>query len=109
MIWACGDKESSDPADNNMVTACDSITPNYTDNISVVVSNLCTPCHTTSSEGGINVSNYNNTKAAAQQSRFIAAIKHESSAKAMPQGQAKLSDNTIQLIECWIENGFPEN
>lgn len=109
LIWACSDKESSDPATGGQQSICDSIQPNYTDNIAVVLDNLCTPCHTSSTSGGINVSGYANAKATAQNAKFLAAIKHESGAQAMPQGQAKLSDNTIQLIECWIENGFPEN
>lgn len=36
---------------------------------------------------------------------ILSVIKHESGFSAMPQGGDKLSDSTIQKIECWINQG----
>ncbi|MFY0643625.1 MAG: hypothetical protein JXR19_04095 [Bacteroidia bacterium] len=111
LIWSCSDKETTgdNNNDNNNTSLCDSLSPNYTDHIKPVMDNLCTPCHISSSDAGVNVSTYNNTKSAAGQSVFVKSLKHEAGAEPMPKNAAKLSDNTIELIECWIENGFPEN
>lgn len=111
-IWSCGDKEPA-PADdnnnNNNIAICDTLIPTYDEQIGNILSGSCFPCHTSSSEAGINVSTYANAKAAAQQEVFLKSIKHEAGAQAMPQGGAKLGNQTIQYIECWIANGFPEN
>ena len=110
-IWSCGDKETTDGDNNNNnnnMTVCDSLSPNYTDHIKPVLDNLCAPCHISASEGGINISTYASAKAAGGQAAFLKSIKHEAGVSPMPKNAAKLADNTIQLIECWIENGFPE-
>lgn len=113
LIWACGDKETTpandDNNNNNNTAICDTLIPTYDEQIGNILNGSCFPCHTSSSEGGINVSNYTNAKAAAQQDAFLKAIKHEAGVSPMPQGGSKLGDQTIQYIECWIENGYPEN
>lgn len=112
-IWSCSDKETA-PKDNttdnnNGTSVCDSLNANYTDHIGNILNANCFPCHITSSEAGFNFSTYANAKAAAQNDNFLKAIKHEAGVKPMPQGGAKLGNQTIQYIECWISSGFPEN
>lgn len=106
--WSCSDKETSpdeNPSDNTAL--CDSLDPSYDFHIAEIMNAHCSPCHTSNNEGGYNMSSYNNTKNAAEKSAFLASIKHEAGVDPMPEGQAKLSDSTIQLIECWINNGYP--
>lgn len=46
-------------------------------------------CHSASAKsGGFDLSNYNTTKSAATNSKFLKSIKHESGVSKMPQGEA---------------------
>ncbi len=64
-------------------------------------------CHA-SGAGGKYMTNYEETKASADYAGFLLAIKHQTGAAPMPKGSSKLSDADIQVLECWIQNGFKE-
>jgi uncharacterized membrane protein len=80
----------------------------YTSNIKGLVDMHCAKsCHSASKHMyGIDLSSYELLKEEAIKPRFMAAIKHQMLATPMPLKAAKLSDSTIQVIECWIENGM---
>lgn len=90
---------------------CTGITPTYTDDIKAIMDNSCalSGCHSANShEAGVDLSSYAKVKSATGSSNFLGSIQHKSGFQAMPQGAAKLDDNTIQLISCWVQNGTPE-
>ncbi|MBK9151306.1 MAG: hypothetical protein IPM26_10040 [Saprospiraceae bacterium] len=104
ILTSCSKNESS-------TVDCSGVNPTYTADIAAIMNSSCalSGCHSAIfPASGVNLSNYSNTKAASQNSKFLKSIKHESGAKPMPQGSAKLSDASIRLIECWIKNGAPE-
>ncbi len=89
---------------------CDSLDILYTQNVAPILENSgCsgTYCHG-SGAGGVNLSDWVNTKAAAESPKFLKAIKHELGASAMPKGRFQLNDQQIETIECWIKSGSRE-
>lgn len=109
-IYSCSDDPVPTNQNNTPVEVCDTLSgATYNSVVGNILTTNCSPCHTSNSASGINVANYSNAKASAEQSRFLKAIKHQSGAAAMPQGGPQLPQSDINKIECWIVNGFPES
>jgi cytochrome c553 len=90
---------------------CTGTTPTYTNTIKAIMDSKCATsgCHSASSKrAGYDLSSFAGTSSGANNSKFLASIKHESGADAMPQGAAKLDDATIKNITCWVQNGKPQ-
>lgn len=97
--------------DESIVVDCTGISPTYKNDIAAIFNASCaTPaCHDANTKAeGINLSTYASAKSATQNTKLLKSIKHDSGAKAMPQGSAKLSDVIINKIACWIQNSYPE-
>ena len=89
---------------------CDSLDILYTNDVAPILEDAgCSGvyCHG-SGAGGVNLSDWQNTKLAAEDAKFLKAIKHELGASPMPKTGGKLSDSEIQVIECWIKSGSRE-
>lgn len=109
MAMACEDDDKEIVIEQS-ATLCDSLDVLYTNDIKPLLKEAgCSGvyCHG-GGAGGYTMSDYATTKASAEDSKFLKAIRHETGASPMPKGQAKLSDGDIQIIECWIQNGFRE-
>ena len=65
-------------------------------------------CHGGGSVPGISFGNHTEI-AAIPTSKFLGAIKHEAGYDTMPRGGTKLSNQDIQLIETWINEGKNDN
>ncbi len=80
----------------------------YSNNIKGLIDMHCAKsCHSHNRHAdGIDLSTYDMVKEEAIKPRFLAAIKHQMLATPMPLKASKLSDSTIQVIECWIVNGM---
>ncbi len=88
-------------------TNCATMNVTYTGNVKAIIDNNCAKsCHSASSHAaGIDLTNYENVKAESQKPRFIGSLKHEAAFSPMPKKNPKLSDSTLMIISCWIENG----
>ena len=87
---------------------CDSLDILYTNDVAPILAGCSgSYCHG-SGAGGVTLSDYDNTKTAAESPKFLKAIKHESGASPMPKGGNKLSDQQIETIECWVRSGSRE-
>lgn len=89
---------------------CDSLDVLYTQDVAPILAGAgCSGvyCHGNGA-GGVNLSDWGNTKSAAESPTFLKAIRHELGASQMPKGGGKLSDQEIQTIECWIKLGSRE-
>ena len=109
LLSACGDDDAI-VTTNQPQDLCDSIDITYTNDIAAILENAgCSGvyCHG-SGNGGFTMNDYETTKVSAENSKFLMAIKHEISVSPMPKSGNKLSDENIQKIECWIQNGFKE-
>lgn len=81
-------------------------TISYTDDIQTFLNVNCTTsgCHNSnSSAAGYVFESHSQVEEHAQ--IILSVIRHESGVSAMPQGQQKLNDTTIQKMECWISQG----
>lgn len=86
---------------------CDSLDVLYTQDVAPILADAgCAGsyCHG-GGAAGINLSDWENTKLAAEDSKFLKAIRHELGASPMPKTGGKLSDPEIETIECWIKSG----
>jgi len=78
----------------------------YTNFAQNLISSKCIGCHQGSApQGGINLSNYNDVKALAQNGKLLASIKRTSNW--MPLNGQKLDACTISKLEAWINAGAP--
>ena len=91
------------------VIACESIEPvSYDTDIKDLLGtcgNLY--CHGPGNEIGNTIS-YESTVEFASNPKFLPAIKHEANFSPMPKGGDKLSNEAIELIERWIQEGMAE-
>ncbi|MDC0580306.1 cytochrome c [Bacteroidia bacterium] len=109
LLSACGDDDAI-VTTNQPQSLCDSLDVLYTNDIAPILDNAgCSGsyCHGFGT-AGITIKDYATTRASAENPKFLKAIKHEMSASPMPKNGLKLSDDDIQKIECWIQNGFKE-
>lgn len=105
MLISCDKDESPDTVD------CTGLTPTYTADIKQILDASCAKsgCHDAITiANGFNLSTYATARPVSQGDRFLGAIQHKSGFMAMPQGSPKLSDNNIELLTCWVQNGSPE-
>jgi len=89
---------------------CDSLDVLYSNDIAPMLADAgCSGgyCHG-GGAGGFTMNDYTTTKTSAESAKFLKAIRHEAGASPMPKTGGKLSDDQIQKIECWVQNGFRE-
>lgn len=111
-IASCGkDNTSADYTANADCSAIVSADNTYNNGIKAIIDAKCATagCHNafTASEG-IDMSDYAKTKNVFEKKDALCTIHHGTGCKAMPDGQPKLSDATINQIDCWVKNGYLE-
>jgi uncharacterized membrane protein len=84
----------------------DSVT--YIAQVKAIIDNNCAlSCHSARSHyAGIDLSTYEMVKAEAQKPRFMGSLNHIGVYSPMPKKSPKLSDSTLLVLSCWIENGY---
>ena len=93
---------------------CSAIVPEdnaYTNSIKAILDASCASagCHNAiSATEGIDLSKYANAKNAFLNKEVLCSIHHGSGCKPMPSGSPKLSDATINKIDCWVKSGYLE-
>lgn len=95
--------------------ACTS-SPTYTADIKSILDANCMPCHSAEKhKHNIDLSSYETAKESAQGKNFLGAIRHEAGYDAMPpppkpplEDNKRLSDDVIEKLACWIQNGMPK-
>ncbi|MEX2567806.1 MAG: hypothetical protein WD431_17800 [Cyclobacteriaceae bacterium] len=82
----------------------------YSSFVKPIIERNCVTCHNSSlANGNVNLESYGVLSVQVENGRFLGAINHLPGFAPMPQGGTKLSDCTIETIELWISNGYPEN
>jgi hypothetical protein len=102
-ITACGGQK---PATNE----CSSFLVSYATDVKPILDNNCaSSCHSAAKHAaGIDFSSYEKVKSIAGESRFLGSIRHLAGFSAMPKKAAQLSDSSIKVVNCWIQNGMKE-
>jgi hypothetical protein len=94
----------------NTSTACDTSNVTLASSVRPILTQYCQGCHNnTSASGGVNLEDYSGLKTVADDGRLLGAVRQEAGYSAMPQGQGKISDCNIGILEIWIRNGALNN
>lgn len=90
---------------------CDTLNVTFNQTIKPILDINCVSCHNgTISNGGVNLDNYSNVKALADNGKLLGVIDHQPGFKSMPPAPAsKLDDCTIDKIENWLKEGAQNN
>lgn len=107
-----GCKKESNITDYAEKATCRGTTPTYTVDIANILNTNCatSKCHDASSaKAKINLSDYKNASTQFKNNKKnLASVHHEKGIKKMPDGKAKLSDEIINKLDCWVKNSCPE-
>jgi hypothetical protein len=88
---------------------CDTTNVTFSGSVQPITDANCKSCHSGSSpSGGLNIENYDQTKALADDGRLVNVINAANGYQLMPQGGA-LPDCSIKTIEIWVAAGAPNN
>jgi len=95
---------------NSCLNRCNSTVFTYSGAVRPTLESKCTGCHSgTAPSGGVNLSDYTNTRTWALNGRLYGSIAHQSGFSPMPKNSAKLSDCEIQQVQQWIQAGAQNN
>lgn len=84
--------------ENNITPTCDGSSPTYTSFVQSVMSSNCTSCHS-------DMSTYSGLSTYLNDGSFTKEVLTN---QTMPQS-GPLDAATLNTLQCWVENGFPEN
>ncbi len=88
------------------VDKCDTLSMTYTVNVSPIMTQYCTGCHSGNAPAGnIPLSNYVQVKTAADNGSLEGTIQHKSGYSPMPKNQPSLNNCEINKISAWINQG----
>lgn len=107
IIFSCSKTDTTDYAG---IAVCSSV-PTYTNNVATILNTSCalSGCHNNSAKAGINLSNYEQASSQFKtNSKNLISIHHGSGVEAMPRNSAKLSDASINTLDCWVKNSCPQ-
>jgi hypothetical protein len=91
------------PTNTTTVDPCDSVS--YLKHVRPIVTKICLSCHgDVQPSSGYSLNSYDQLKAKGLSGRLAARVVRGEGGF-MPQGRAMAND-TIQLINCWIKNGY---
>ncbi len=90
---------------------CDTTSVSYSLQIVPILSNNCYVCHSNLNApnfgGGIPLEDY--IDVAGKTSRLVGALRHKEGYEPMPRGMDQLDPCPINLVESWIDQGYPDN
>lgn len=112
VIASCG-KDSNNPdyaadADCTVIVSADNT---YTNSIKAILDASCATagCHNQfSAAEGIDFSDYAKSKNAFENKKVLCSIHHGSGCKPMPENLPQLSAASLNKIDCWVKNDYPE-
>lgn len=109
LFSSCSKDQTPDPIVEEIpADVCDSIPKSFSNDIFPIIQNNCTSCHSGSTpSGGIKLADHNDVSS--NINITLETINHEVGVTPMPYQQSKLSDSLIQVIECWANDGAPNN
>lgn len=92
--------------DDKFTPMCDGSNPTYNGEIKAIIDANCTAsgCHNAGSSNGAWTS-YQNMKPVLDNGKFEKQVLID---QTMPKNSS-LSESTLNTIQCWVDNGYPEN
>lgn len=108
-IVSCGDDEMDDPGPSGI--DCTGSDPSYINDIKPIVDATCAlaGCHEANFING-DFTTYDGLKAKATSGKLIErAVEDKDMPPANSNGPLELTEEQIKLINCWVEDGAPNN
>jgi mono/diheme cytochrome c family protein len=87
---------------------CSNKSLSYATDIKSILETNCAKCHNSNNKGGYNFLTFESVKKSVANGQLLGTIKHQKGFDAMPRMAPKLPQETIDKIECWINNGMKE-
>ncbi len=95
---------------NSCLNRCNAAVFTYSAAVRPTIESKCVGCHSGSApSGGVNLSDYTNTRIWALNGKLYGSIAHQSGFSPMPKNSAKLSDCEIGQVQQWIQAGALNN
>ena len=93
---------------NACIDGCDTTSVTFSGQVWPMMEAYCTGCHSASAPGGgIVIASYSDMVALAENGSLMGSIRWEAGYAKMPTNQM-LSECNINVLQTWIDNGFPE-
>lgn len=89
---------------NNVTPVCDGSSPTYDVDVETIISGRCIGCHGSGSSNG-DMSTYAKLSNYTTNGDFEKEVLTKQS---MPTS-GPLPESELNMLKCWVENGFPEN
>ncbi|MDX2362357.1 MAG: cytochrome c [Crocinitomicaceae bacterium] len=90
--------------DELLTVECDGSSPTYDADISLIIQQNCVQCHGSGSSNG-SFTTFAGISTVTSNGKFEQEVLNN---QTMPQN-GTLSQDQLNKIKCWVENGFPEN
>jgi hypothetical protein len=88
---------------------CSKMSLSYNSDIKPILELYCIDCHGShKKKGGYNFTQISDLKRAAKSGNLLGSIKWKKGYPKMPRHDNQLDLNTINKIECWVNNGMKE-
>jgi uncharacterized membrane protein len=95
---------------NSCLNRCNAAVFTYSGAVRPTLESKCVGCHSGAApSGGVNLSDYTNTRIWALNGKLYGSIAHQSGFSPMPKNSAKLSDCEIGQVQQWIQAGALNN
>ncbi len=108
-LYGCEHDPIEPDPDDDPVT-CDTVDVSFTADIAPFFNPKCLSCHAGAfPSGGIDMSDHAGVMVQVNNGRLLGAVRHEQGFSPMPQGQAKLNNCEIALLESWVTQGALDN
>lgn len=109
-IFAQTEDTTKDDTDTTGNTDSTEIRVTYDLNIKKILDNNCTVCHNpVDLRGGVDLDSYSELKSYVDNGLLLGVINHDPGFSTMPRNSPKLSQDVIDLITNWVNDGAPEN
>ncbi len=110
-VAACNTTKKQTPAastDTKPALECSSMNITFSGEIKSILETHCSKCHNSNNKAGYNFLTLESAIKAGKDGHLLGTIKHEKGYDKMPIGAPKLSQELIDKLECWVNNGMPE-
>ncbi len=112
LAQACN--QDNEPAEKSQPPLCETSPVTYEGTVKAIMEQHCSieGCHTTTKGGAFPLDTYEQVKASALYESFIGSLTQidpQFEPMPYPKGTAKISDEEINCLEQWINDGWVEN
>ena len=108
----CTKDKSKEPEKVLDEAYCNNLKISFKDDVSPLIVKNCasSSCHSTKTKAGdFILETYDEMKEAGESGILSCVVNHGSGCEPMPEGRKKLTTDKLEIIDCWILLGMPNN